>query len=152
MKRALLLSVLVVALVAPISDISAQDAPDQDRGFVVIVHVDNPSGPLEPRALSKFFLKKVKRWPNDTTVAVVDLDEDSPVREAFTRAVHDKSVSAIKSYWQRMIFSGRDVPPDELATDAEVIERVAAEVGAIGYVSSDAELGDGVKVLTVAEE
>ena len=123
----------------------------EDPGFKVIVHADNPTTSVERSKLSKMFLKKSKRWDDGESVKPIDQDEKSEVRERFTRTVHKKSISAIKSYWQRMIFSGRDVPPQEVATDAEVIEFVAAERGAVGYVSSGAELGSGVKVLEVAE-
>ncbi|MEM8932593.1 MAG: substrate-binding domain-containing protein [Acidobacteriota bacterium] len=147
MQRILLLLALVAATVFGVSEIRGQDAD-----FVVIVHVDNPTESIEPRTLSKMFLKKVKRWPDDTPVVVLDQDDDNEVRSAFSRAIHKKSVSAIKSYWQRLLFSGRAVPPDELPSDADVIARVAAEVGAVGYVSPDAELGEGVKILPVSEK
>ena len=146
MQRTLLLVALVAAIVFGVPEILGQDAE-----FVVIVHVDNPTESIEPRTLSKMFLKKVKRWPDDTAVIVIDQDDDRDVRNAFSRAIHKKSVSAIKSYWQRLIFSGRAVPPDELPADADVIARVAAEVGAVGYVSPGAALGDGVKILPVSE-
>ena len=72
------------------------------------------------------FLKKTRTWSeSDLPVELVDQREKSPVRAAFTRAIHDgKKVSAIKSYWNRRIFSGRDVPPLELASDQEVLDFV----------------------------
>lgn len=147
MKRTALYLVLALALFAigPISQ--GQD----DRGFQVVVHADNPATSVERSRLSKMFLKKIKRWDGgDTPVVPIDLGDKSPVREAFTRAVHKKSIGAIKSFWQRQIFSGRDVPPDEVASDEEVLQRVAANPAAVGYVASGAPLGDGVKVLEVA--
>ena len=127
---------------------AAQEGP----GFVLVIHADNPAETLEKSLATKMFLKKVKRWPDsDLEVTPVDQDEKSAVREAFTQAVHGKRVSAIKTFWQRMIFSGRAVPPDELADDAAVLAFVAATPGAIGYVSDSAELGDGVKVLTLTD-
>ncbi len=51
-----------------------------------------------------------------------------------------------------MIFSGTEAPPDILASDQAVLDYVRSHRTAIGYVSSDAELGDGVKELKLANE
>lgn len=140
-------AVLVLALLAFTS--FAQDA---EPGYVLVIHAENDSPALGRSLVSKMFLKKVKRWPDsDLRVVPIDQGEKSPVREAFTKDVHGKRVSAIKTFWQRMIFSGRDVPPEELADDGSVLAFVAANPGAIGYVASDADLGDGVKVLSLTE-
>ena len=126
--------------------------PAQDEGFVVVVHALNPADSLEAKVVGKIFLKKVKRWPDsEQSVVPVDQGEKSEVREDFTQIVHGKRVSAIKSYWQRMIFSGRDVPPDELSSDAAVLAFVAANPGGVGYVTAGSSLSDGVKVLTLTE-
>ena len=98
------------------------------------------------------FLKKVKRWSDTdkTPVEPVDQAQDSSVREAFTQAIHiNKDLFAIKSYWQRMIFSGRMAPPPELRTDDEVLAFVRSRRGAIGYVRRGIELGEGVKALKI---
>ncbi len=57
----------------------------------------------------------------------------------------------MESFWQQQIFSGKDVPPEKKKSDAEVIEFVSANPGAIGYVSVSASLGDGVKAVSVSE-
>ena len=58
------------------------------------------------------------------------------------------TTAAVKSYWNQQIFSGRDVPPVEKKSDAEVLTFVRSTPGAIGYVS-DAAAVDGVRVVTV---
>ena len=124
----------------------------QSSGFKVIVHPDNPTTVLSAKDVSSYLLKKKTRWNEDgfrVTVSPVDLDGSSSTREAFTKAVHGRSVSSIKNYWQRQIFSGREVPPPEVASDAEVITFVKSNRGAIGYVSSRARL-DGVKEVTIS--
>jgi hypothetical protein len=54
----------------------------------------------------------------------------------------------VRRYWAQRVFSGRGVPPPELANDSEVVKFVAAHSGAIGYVAADAALA-GVKVVEV---
>jgi hypothetical protein len=62
-------------------------------------------------------------------------------------------VSSIKAYWQKQIFSGRGVPPEEKESDEEVLEYVSKNVGAIGYISESAETSAyDVKVLEIVGE
>lgn len=140
--------VLIVSLVLLI--LSGESASGAD-GFILVINAANPTTELERSRMAKMFLKKAKRWDDGEAVVAVDQADKSIVRERFTRVIHTKSVSAIKSFWQRMIFSGRDSPPDELATDAAVLEFVRSERGAIGYVSSGTDLGAGVKELVAVE-
>ncbi|TAK08131.1 MAG: hypothetical protein EPO39_05110 [Candidatus Manganitrophaceae bacterium] len=100
--------------------------------------------------LSDLFLKKVTQWENGRKALPVDQATSSPVREKFTKEIHEKSVTAISSYWRQKIFSGRDVPPPEKSSDADVIAYVEANADAIGYVSAHAP-SDQVKVLKITK-
>ena len=138
---------LVAAMVAAV--ISA--APAGAQTFAVIVNESNPVAAVSLDQLSAIFLKKAK-WAGRMTTAPVDLRKQSPLRAEFTQTVHNRSMPAVASYWQQQIFSGERVPPPEKATEAEVIEFVRRTPGAIGYVSFTADLGTGVKVVTLVEE
>ena len=116
--------------------------------YKVVANSANPTSSVSRDQLSGLFLKKAP-WPNGQSVQPIDLAEDSPVRRAFTSAVHGRPVSAVKAYWQQKVFSGRDVPPPEKASDAAVLAYVEANPGAIGYVSAAAPIGHGVKEVTV---
>jgi TonB family protein len=115
------------------------------QGFVIVVNVGNADADLTVDQLSRMFQKKTTRWPSGGSVVPVDLPEHSPVREAFTQAIHGRTVTAIKAYWQSQIFSGRRVPPVEEATDADVLAFVGAEPNAIGYVSASVTLPGNVR-------
>ncbi|HEV8579025.1 MAG TPA: substrate-binding domain-containing protein [Thermoanaerobaculia bacterium] len=117
--------------------------------FVVIVNAANPVSSITVQDLSKAFMKKATRWPDGVEILPVDLKEQSAVRESFSRLIHEKSTSAVRAYWQKMIFSGREVPPPEKATSAEVLAFVRSNRGAVGYLAAEAALGDGVKVVRV---
>jgi ABC-type phosphate transport system substrate-binding protein len=120
-------------------------------GYVVIVNEQN-GVPSAPRVLvSRFFLKKASHWDSGSLVLPVDLPAESLVRVAFSRHVLGKSVGSIKAYWQQQIFSGREVPPPEKPDEADVLEFVKANRDAIAYVSPDAVLPRGVRVLIVTD-
>jgi len=109
--------------------------------FHLIVHPDAAVAVLDRQLVADIFLKKTTRWPDDSPIAAVDLRFGSPVREEFSERVLRRSVSAVRSYWQQRIFTGRGVPPPELDSDEAVIRYVQGRRGAIGYVSEKVETG-----------
>jgi len=119
--------------------------------FLLVVNDQNATVTMSRTLVSRYFLKKISRWDSGAVALPVDLPADSPVRDAFSRRVMSKSVSSVKAYWQQQIFSGRDVPPPEKADDASVLEFVRANPAAIAYVSSLANLPQGVRVLTITD-
>ena len=123
---------------------------EDSTNFKVIVNVSNSVTEMSKAQTSKLFLKKKTKWEDGSKVIPVDLAESSSVRVDFSKAIHGKRVSAIKSYWQKLIFSGRAVPPPMKASDPEVVNFVKANRGAIGYVSADASIAD-VKVLKIKD-
>jgi ABC-type phosphate transport system substrate-binding protein len=139
----LMLAAALLVSVAP-RRVAAQGA------YVVIVNNANDVGTISVSDLSAMFLKKSRRWPNGQDVVPVDLSENADTREVFSQAVHGKSTSAIKAYWQKMIFSGKAVPPVEKSSDQEVVAYVRATPGAVGYVSSGASLS-GVRRVRVTQ-
>lgn len=138
MRRLLVTVVLALALAAPAG---AEE-------FKVIVHASNSVASLTREQLSRLFLKKATSWEGGGTVAPVDQTESSPVRVAFSKVVHKKTVGEVKSYWQQQIFSGRAVPPLVKASDAQVVAFVEGNAQAVGYVTADAPTGSA-KVVRV---
>lgn len=120
---------------------SAQD-------FQVIVHNSNTNLELTKKQVSNYFLKKNKKWPSNSTVQPIDLSSKSVVRKVFSSRVHRKTVAQVRVYWQQAVFSGKGSPPIEKTTEQSVIDYVKANIGAIGYISSDTKVV-GVKVVTI---
>jgi ABC-type phosphate transport system substrate-binding protein len=118
--------------------------------YVLIVNPKNPVGRLSSVELSKIYLGKVQAWNMNgqlEQVLPVDLPSSSPVRAQFSQKVLRRSVSEAESYWRQEVFAGRNVPPPE-QSEADAIVTVRNEVGAIAYVSANADL-KGVKVVSV---
>ena len=135
MKRIVIVFTVMMLLLA-----GAMQA--QDKGYKVIVNAGNAAAALPKAKLSKIFLKQEGGW------APVDQTAASPARDAFSKDVHGRTASTIKSYWQSQIFSGREVPPPEKGGDAAVVAYVKGNPQAIGYVSAAADVS-GVKVIKV---
>ncbi|HMJ11068.1 MAG TPA: hypothetical protein VK524_06650 [Polyangiaceae bacterium] len=137
---------LLLALIALAARVQAQEAPP--LAYRVVVHPANRLSAVDRKFLEDAFLKKVTRWPHQSVIRPADLSARAPVRRRFSREVLDRSVAAVKAYWQQRIFAGRDVPPPEFDSDGKVIEFVLKHEGAIGYVSGTTSLR-GARVVTV---
>lgn len=140
----LALAALLVAALA-----GGAPGPAAAADFVVVVNAGIRQASLPTAEVSNMFLRKTTQWRSGEAVKAVDLPEGAAVRESFSQAVHERSTSAVKAYWQKMIFSGRDVPPPEKPSAAEVLAYVRANPGGIGYVPAGTPLPEGVKALKV---
>ena len=149
MRRVPLLAALVVFLLA-VAPPPAGSQSTSDRPFRVIVHPDNPVQTLSRAEVSKIFLKRVAKWNDGLKVTPVDQPVSAPVRETFSLEIHKRSAAKIRSHWQQQIYSGRGVPPAERSSDTAVVEFVAANRTAVGYVSVGTNLGS-VRVVEVTE-
>ena len=143
MKR-IAMGIAAAAVLFGASDVSAQD-------FQVVVHADAGLTEISSSDLSNIFQKKARNLPSGEGANPVDQDDDAPVRDAFSQAVHGRSGKAMAAYWQQQIFSGKDFPPEQKDSDDEVLAYIARTPGAVGYVSASATLGAGVKAITVSD-
>lgn len=116
------------------------------QGFKVIANSDVAAAELPAAAVSNLFLKKDRKFPGGGEATPLDQPASSAVRESFSKAVHGRPTSAVVTYWQQQVFSGKDTPPASKASDDAVVAFVKSTPGAIGYVSEGASV-DGVKVV-----
>lgn len=68
--------------------------------------------------------------------------------DAFLSEYVGKNDTAFRASWRSLVFSGQGSMPKSLDGDAAVVEYVAHNAGAIGYIGK-ASPHEGVKVLTV---
>jgi len=71
-----------------------------------------------------------------------------PANDAFLSEFIGKSDGAFKAGWRSLVFSGQASMPKTLDTESAMVDYVAHNAGAIGYVAK-ATPHDGVKVLEV---
>ena len=139
---------LLIPVLALAAALRAAPAVAQAEGFVLIVNQTNPITSLSRQQVADIFMKQARQWEHGGDVHPVDLPAVSPVRDAFSRAVHGKPASAVASWWGQQMFSGRAVPPPQRTTDRGVNTFVREDGLAIGYVSSGAAEA-GVKVVRI---
>lgn len=96
--------------------------------------------------VQKIYLAKTKTFPGGKPANAVDQTEGSKVRVEFMTKVIDKDEAQMKSYWSRLIFTGKGVPPQVVASDADVKAIVKKDPNAIGFIDV-ISVDDGVKVV-----
>lgn len=139
-RRQVLFRSLVTLCCLTFSGQQAVAWADSNLELRMVVHPDNPTGSVSREFVTDVYLKRRTQWPGGETAHPVDQRADSGTRQLFSDKVLRRSVAAVKRYWQQRIFSGRELPPPELDSDAAVVDYVLQHRGAIGYVSGNAKL------------
>lgn len=111
----------------------------------VIVNTGN-TGDITVDDVQKIYLAKTKTFPNGKTAIPVDQTEGSAIRVEFLSKVIKKDEAQMKSYWTRLIFTGKGVPPNILPSDEQVKELVSRNVDAIGFINAGS-VDDSVRVI-----
>lgn len=111
-----------------------------------LVVIANPGSGVETLtrdAVVNIFMGRYQKLPSGVTALPVDLADG---KAAFYKALLNKELPEIQSYWARLVFSGQGSPPRQMEDSKEVIDVVASNKGALGYV--DRSLVDGrVKIV-----
>jgi len=121
-----------------------------NAGEVAVVNPKNPISTLSKDELADIYLGNAKNFPGGSSAVPLDLPEGAAGRQDFHKTVTGKNETQFKAYWAKMVFSGRGVPPKEVASDAEVKSMVAGNPNMIGYIDKSAVDGS-VKVVFTAE-
>ena len=119
---------------------------------VVIVNAGLTVERLTHEEVVNIFMGRYRKLPDGSALQPLDMKGDTPERRGFYKKLLDKSLAEIDAYWARLIFSGRTLPPAALDADDEILQRVARDPSAVGYVDSS-KLNNRVKaVYTLPED
>ena len=114
----------------------------------VIAHPRTPFAKVDRKFVTDAFLKKRTRWNDDLLIRPVDLGPSSSLRRRFSDEILGRTIEAVRRYWNQQVFSGRNVPPPQVDSEAAVVEYVLTHPGAIGYVMETTDVR-GAKVILV---
>lgn len=113
--------------------------------IAIVIHPDN-NAELTMEELAKIYLGKLKRFSNGNLAIPLDRSEGSDIRIRFLENTVGKDETKMKSYWSRLIFTGKGIPPKIVETDEEVKELVSRNPDIIGYIDSQS-VDETVKVI-----
>lgn len=109
----------------------------------VIVHADS-SISLTPAQVINVYLGL------DRSLTPIDLRQWTETRAHFYQTLVRKNEAQLKSYWATLIFTGKGRPPRGVAGQAAMVDTIAADPLAIGYVDTEL-LDDRVRVLFIVQ-
>ena len=115
------------------------------EGCVVVVNQDVPADSLSAAALKEIYTGKTAYWQGGQSVVIVVLAGNT---DAALKEVSGMDASQFRTFWQRLVFSGRGQLPRKADDAASLVALVAATKGAIALAPADAGL-QGVKILEV---
>lgn len=114
------------------------------QDYAVIVHPSN-SATLKAKTVSKIFLAKTKKFPGGGQAVPIMQKSSSAISKKFIADVLKKRASQYKSYWSKMVFTGKGNPPKEVDDDAKAKALVTKNPSIIAIVAASA-VDDTVKV------
>lgn len=116
--------------------------------LVVVVSEQAPVTSVPAGHLADLYLGRVRTFPDGSRAVPVDLASGSPARRVFYDSFLDRSLSEVKAHWSKLVFTGRGRPPMEVPDGETMVEYVAGNPGAIGYVDHRL-VDDRVRVVRV---
>jgi ABC-type phosphate transport system substrate-binding protein len=144
MKHAIAAVVIASILALPVVG-QAQDAE-----LKIVGNAGTTPESISKKDLSRIFLKKKTKWADGRSAEPVEQKRAPELRQRFSEEFLGMSLDMVESHWQAQVFSGRGTPPRTLAGDAEVVDFVRRNPGAVGYVSGQAATS-GVNVIRVID-
>lgn len=117
---------------------------------VPVVSSKSPIETLSVDQLNNIFLGKENRFPNGEVAVPVDHPEGSSVRDEFYSRFFGRTSKQIKSYWSKLIFTGKGQPPHVLRPQERLKKLVAENPSYIGYMNrTDADAS--VKIIQLLD-
>ena len=116
----------------------------------VIAHKSVPVDTIKKTELLDFYTGDIKKWMNGDKVIVNDLKPKGEVKKIFYKFL-GKTPSRMKSIWLKNMLSGEGDPPEALKSEEEMLQKIAATPGAIGFLSHT-KVDNNVKTLIVIRQ
>jgi hypothetical protein len=105
--------------------------------FYLVVQANNEQHALSQKEAVDLFMGRNRAFANGEIAQVFDLSRSDPKRDAFYHALTGLSQAQVNSYWSRLMFSGRNLPPQPLSDEAAMVEAVTHHPNAIGWLSKE---------------
>lgn len=112
--------------------------------LVIIVNPESGVSEMSRREVVNIYMGRFQALPSGITAFPVDLE---PSKAEFYEALVERTLAQINSYWARLVFSGKASPPRPVPTAADVLDVVANNRGAIGYLERSDVDTQGVRIV-----
>ncbi|MEI6146877.1 MAG: phosphate ABC transporter substrate-binding protein [Methylococcales bacterium] len=133
MKTITLINSLMLSVTLLLSSTIVHSEP-----IVIVVSATSPVSKLDKEQVANLFLGKSSSFPDGSAAMPIEQTDNTAAHEEFHKQVTEKSASQLKSYWSKMIFSGKGTAPKEVSSNAELLKLLASNPAMIGYIDKNA--------------
>ena len=132
MKKMILFSVIVIAM----SSFKAFVGGGND--LAIIINKENTISTLTESEVKLYWMRKIKkRWPEiNKNIRPADYKSKNSAQSAFYSKVLGLSATDVEAYFTQKQYDSAEKPQDKLSSESDMINFVATEVGAIGFVNA----------------
>ncbi len=102
--------------------------------LVVVVNARSNVDALTRDQVTNIFLGRYRLLPSGMTAMPIDQPAGQTEKARFYRLLVNKDLTEIDAYWARLVFSGKTPPPRQADTPKAVVQWLAHERSAIGYM------------------
>lgn len=100
----------------------------------IIANKSVKEGSINKAKLKNIFTLDTKQWADGSKIVVVD-QKSGAAKEDLCKAVGQPAAN-LAQLWMRVKLSGEGNPPTPVASDEDMLAKVASIPGAIGYVTA----------------
>lgn len=108
-------------------------APAARADYYVVVSERNPVTMLSQQEVLQLFMGRSRSFPDGHPAVACDIGNDA-LRGGFYRSLGGMSLPQVNSYWARLMFSGRSLPPQRVENETAMAERIGNDASAIGWL------------------
>ena len=105
----------------------------------LIVHPETNLPAMTTQKVRAIFSMRLRRWSDGTPVRVFVLLDQNQLHQQFTKKILGVLPYRLRRAWDRAVFSGTGQAPTEVRNEEEMLDRISATPGAVGYVSDGVE-------------
>lgn len=117
--------------------------------LIIIANKSNPNTSISAKEAKTLYLKKIKsKWPQSGEAIVpVSINGNNDVKNAFNDKVLGMSENDVNRHFVQLQYSSAAKPPAKVSSEADLIQYVASNPGAIGYALKGSTLPANVIVI-----
>ncbi|HWL62509.1 MAG TPA: hypothetical protein VNQ32_06920 [Steroidobacteraceae bacterium] len=124
--------------------------PAAATDYYIVVSESNATRTLSGQEVLHIFMGRTRSFPDGVPATRYEL-ADATQRAGFYRTLADMSLAQVTSYWARLMFSGRNLPPQQVQGEAALLEKVRRDPHAITWLPAQSS-APGVRTVLVLRD
>ncbi len=101
--------------------------------IAVVTASESAIGSMSLEEAQLLYLGRLTALRDRTPVQLLDLPPGD-TRDAFYQRLTGRNPVQIRAYWSRMVFTGRARPPQQVASDAAMVNALLVDLHSVGYL------------------